>query len=283
MSTMKSPSVKHVQIFKTKFEWLSRRLSLAGLMSRRQANEVIERGEVTVNGLQAPYNMEVSSAAEIIWKGIRVPYYDTPLLWGVRKPRKVLCTMDDRSDVVTLKQYIHKLKNKAADLLIPDHCFLIHPLPLNAEGLVLLCNDGHFASALQKRDSLIETVRVHGRLPADDLRSLRKGVSINGISYGSVKLIEDKQKDLYSLFRKYNLEVLRYHRYAYGPYRVSLIDDGGIIPLGIHKSLRHLIPTTRAKSVLLPAADYFFSRPKLNHEAGIRTEDHEISKYYVLK
>ncbi|KAL8434862.1 hypothetical protein ACSSS7_002828 [Eimeria intestinalis] len=114
-----------------------------------------------------------------------------------------------------------------SDLQAPGHLIPVNNLPLHAEGLVLLTNDGEFAHALLDPANKIITAydfRVTGTLPSMDVwRQWALGVRSGGVDYGRVwgqllrpcpsgawirlKLVEPRGSDFSSLLGRCGLKV----------------------------------------------------------------------------
>uniref|UniRef100_A0A0G4I9G9 Pseudouridine synthase RsuA/RluA-like domain-containing protein n=1 Tax=Chromera velia CCMP2878 TaxID=1169474 RepID=A0A0G4I9G9_9ALVE len=238
----------------------------------------MREGEVTVNGQVVNADLEVPDSSLVFFRGYSVPPPPTrPTLWGARKPRGVLCTLDAKEDISTLgtllrKGEVYDDKTQMGGFGVPHHAYMVRRLPVTAEGIVMLTNDPEFRDRLTDPLSRIQTmlhVKVHGLLPADNLRSMWHGVTVRGVYYGPVwvelmrrswshswlrvRLVETGETDLRELFRTQKLEVKRIRRYAFGPYRMTDLTEGALVPLSIHPALHHLIPRREKRMALTPA------------------------------
>eukprot|EP00921_Rhytidocystis_pertsovi_P017113 GHVQ01026905.1.p1 GENE.GHVQ01026905.1~~GHVQ01026905.1.p1 ORF type:complete len:436 (+),score=53.00 GHVQ01026905.1:291-1598(+) len=192
----------------------------------------------------------------------------------------------EREPPRTLKQFVDGViaKQKSEDkthsghsstgMELPPHMIMIHRLPIGAEGLVLLTNNGEFAHKLQDPTSLVQSVfkiRLHGKLPSDEFYSLRKGVTVDGVDYGRiivevirrthsgcwlrVRCVESRQRDLIKLFERFKLQVRRYKRYAFGPYRTDDVPEETIVPLRVRSVIKRLLPPQNNRRMnIVPAA-----------------------------
>jgi len=120
-------------------------------------------------------------------------------------------------------------------------------LDLNAEGLLLLTNDGE----LERQLELPATgwvrryrVRVHGRIDERALAQLKDGIEIDGIRYGtieasverrqgsntwvSVALKEGKNREIKRVCEHLGLKVGRLIRISYGPFQLGELARGEI-------------------------------------------------------
>ncbi|CEL94540.1 unnamed protein product [Vitrella brassicaformis CCMP3155] len=272
------PVARALQIRKTSFEWLTRRISLAGYLSRRDAEEAVKSGQVTVDGQVVRQNVEVCDEHEVFYNDLYVPPPGVPRLWGINKPKNVICTYEHKKDIMTIFQLLremeeHSKTDTGSGFDLPPHLVLVGRLPVNAEGLMLFTNDGDLAKRLLDPNNRIQStymVRVHGRLPPDNLRSIWSGVTVNGVDYGPVwveilrrcwasswlrvRFVETRDRCLLTLFRKFGLEVKRYRRHAFGPYLGSEIEDGTVLQFPIHRAIRHLVPQRERRMSIVPAA-----------------------------
>ncbi|KAL8273266.1 hypothetical protein Esti_002767 [Eimeria stiedai] len=160
-----------------------------------------------------------------------------------------------------------------SDLQTPYHLIPVNNLPLRAEGLVLLTNDGEFAHALRDPANKIVTAydfRVTGALPSMDVwRQWALGVRAGGVDYGRVwgellrpcpsgawirlKLVEPRGSDFFSLLGSCGLKIRRMRLHSFGPYLSSSVPDGCLLPLQIDKALQPLAPRQRRRLMLVPA------------------------------
>jgi pseudouridine synthase len=153
---------------------LHKYLADSGVASRRAAEELIERGHVSVNGrlvttLPAwvvPGRDRVEVDGELV--GARLA--ERARLWlMVHKPRRVICTSHDPEG------------RKSILDLVPDgrRLFCVGRLDADSSGLVLLTDDGEMANRLtHPRYQVPKTyqVVVRGRLVESDLEKLRNGI-----------------------------------------------------------------------------------------------------------
>lgn len=155
-------------------ERLQKIIAAAGIASRRKAEELIQAGQVSVNGTVIT---ELGSKADPETDSIRV---NGKLLTGaerheyiaLNKPRGYVTTVSDPEGRATVMELV---RSKA-------RVYPIGRLDFNSEGLLLLTNDGDLAHKLMKAASHIPKtylVKVAGQPAPEQLRRLRAGVSIS--------------------------------------------------------------------------------------------------------
>ncbi len=154
---------------------LQKILSQAGIASRREAEELILQGRVTVDGRVVD---RPGVKADIEKNDIRVDDIRLKLKPHryilFYKPPGYLCTRTDQRGRPTIYQL---LKEPYKDL------FSVGRLDFDAEGLLLLTNDGDLAHNLTHPKKGIEKiyhVKVKGIPDREDLNRLRRGVPLDG-------------------------------------------------------------------------------------------------------
>lgn len=158
-------------------ERLQKLLSQAGLCSRRQAEELIRGGRVTVNGVSAG----LGDRADLDSDDIRVdgrPLKGPPkrVCLMLNKPRGYVTTLSDEQGRRTVAE------------LVADCGVRVYPvgrLDLNSEGLLLMTNDGALTQHLTHPSHQVEKeylVRVTGDAAAA-LPLLRRDMRVEGELY----------------------------------------------------------------------------------------------------
>ncbi len=118
-------------------ERINKYLSTRGLCSRRQADRLIEEGQVFINGIPAQKGQMVTGEEEISIGDTPVSRQKPPLIvYAYHKPRGLVCSEKGQGAPTIYEA----LKEK-----IPQRVFSIGRLDKESEGLVLLTNDGDLA------------------------------------------------------------------------------------------------------------------------------------------
>lgn len=155
---------------------LNKFLSSAGVSSRRKADELIEKGLVSVNGKVVT---ELGSTVnekkdEICVEGKKVCLPLSRIYIKLNKPKGYACSAADEKGRKTIYDLVD----------IPERLFSIGRLDYDTEGLIILTNDGDFANRVAHPSFEIEKeyiVKIKGQIKESELAVLRKGVVENGV------------------------------------------------------------------------------------------------------
>ena len=223
----------------TKGERIAKVMASAGLCSRRDAEAWILEGRVSVDGtvLNSPAFC-VTPENHIMVDGKPLPQKAPPRLWLYYKPKGLVTSHKDELGRPTL------FENLPKDL---PRVISVGRLDLNSEGLILLTNDGGLARQLELPSTgWVRTyrVRVHGRVDPQALKNLKKGITVEGIHYGSitatlerqqgdnawllVSLKEGKNREIRRIFEFLGWPVNRLIRIHYGPYDLGNLNPGEV-------------------------------------------------------
>jgi 23S rRNA pseudouridine2605 synthase len=158
-------------------ERLQKLIAAAGIASRRHAEELIEAGEVTVNGEVV---RELGTKADPARDHIKVRgRLINPLLEArektyvlLNKPRGYLTALSDPEGRPLVSE------------LVPQSLGRLHPvgrLDFNTEGLLILTNDGELTNYVTSARNHVEKVyevKVKGVPPEQQIERLRRGVRL---------------------------------------------------------------------------------------------------------
>ena len=223
---------------------LNKLIAEAGLASRRGADEIIESGQVTINGKKV-YELgikvdPVHDKISVDGKPLRRINHKIYLLF--HKPKGVLTTMEDPLDRPTIAEYLDK---------VPYRVFPVGRLDWDSEGMILLTNDGEFANKITHPKSEVTKtylVKVNGQPKQEQLDKLLKGVSIIGgkvaakhierikrkegsEQYDWFKMIitEGKNRQIRQMFEKIGFDVMKLQRVAIGRLRMGHLERGELV------------------------------------------------------
>lgn len=223
----------------SKGERIAKRLARAGVCSRRDAERWIAEGRVMLNGklLETPAVL-VSDADKIVVDGRQIGAAPATRLWRYHKPAGLVTSHRDEQGRDTIFQHL------PTDM---PRVISVGRLDLNSEGLLLLTNDG----ALSRHLELPATgwsrqyrVRAFGRVGDGMIRLLAKGVTVDGVHYGPIKveverqqgsnvwlnmtLHEGKNREIRRVLSHFGVEVNRLIRLSYGPFHLAKLPIGGV-------------------------------------------------------
>jgi len=220
-------------------ERIAKRLARAGVCSRRDAERWIAEGRVMLNGkiLETPAVL-VTDADKIIVDGRSIGAAPATRLWRYHKPAGLVTSHRDEQDRDTIFQHLPK------DL---PRVISVGRLDLNSEGLLLLTNDGGLSRHLELPAtgwSRQYRVRAFGSVGDGMIKLLAKGITIEGVHYGPIKLEverqqgsnvwlhmtlhEGKNREIRRVLSRFGLEVNRLIRESYGPFHLGKLAAGQV-------------------------------------------------------
>lgn len=221
-------------------------LASQGICSRRQAESLIEKGIVCVNGeiLQTPvYFVNMQDHITVDGKKIGFIQNDSQnsfvRLWAYHKPRGLITTHQDPQGRKTVFQDIKKFLGDA-------HVISVGRLDFNSEGLMLITNQGilsRYFESPEKQFLRVYRIRVFGCPSVEMLEDLQKGVSLEGIHYSPFKILEypvknasnvwltlglteGKNREIRRIFEHFGYPVSRLIRVSYGPFQLGSLKSG---------------------------------------------------------
>lgn len=249
-------------------ERIAKYLARAGIASRREAEAMIERGEVQVNGkkLKTPA-FKVTGREDIRVNGNRVKQHEPVRVWRYHKPSGLITSTNDPEGRRTIFDELSKALPRTVT---------IGRLDLTTEGLLLLTNDGGLARAMELPSTGLPRLyraRAHGKITQADLDTLQAGITLpDGTSFASItatleretgsnnwitlELSEGKNREVRKALEHLGLQVNRLIRTQYGPFELGDLRPGAVeeIPGNLLRSQlggsipENLLPSERAPS-----------------------------------
>lgn len=155
---------------------INRYIASTGSISRRKADELILAGSVAVNGEKALLGDSVDPARDrVTINGKPVKPQQAHYL-ALYKPKNVVTTLHDPQGRPTVKDHIPR---RYAGV------FPVGRLDFDAEGLLLLTNDGELAHMLHHPSFDVPKaylVKVIPSVRAEQLEKMRRGIELDGVS-----------------------------------------------------------------------------------------------------
>ncbi|WP_166303514.1 pseudouridine synthase [Bradyrhizobium sp. 2S1] len=220
-------------------ERIAKVLARAGLASRRDAEEIVTQGRVTVNGrvINSPA-LDITDNDVVAVDGKPLPPRERTRLFMYHKPRGLMTTHADPEGRPTV------FDNLPEGL---PRLISIGRLDFNTEGLLLLTNDGGLARTLEHPDTgwlRRYRVRAHGEVTQGQLDQLKNGVEVDGVKYGPIDatlerdqssnvwvvfaIREGKNREVRNVMAHLGLEVNRLIRISYGPFQLGELEEGKV-------------------------------------------------------
>jgi 23S rRNA pseudouridine2605 synthase len=212
-------------------ERLQKFLARAGLGSRRQIEDWVRQGRITVNGVAAQLGAQVGAADDIQIDGKRVSVRadrQRRRVLAYYKPVGEMTTRSDPEGRPTIFERLPPLRD--------GRWIAVGRLDLTTQGLLLVTNDGELANRLMHPSSQIEreyAVRVLGEVAPEMLKRLREGVTLeDGVArfddlreaggeganrWYHVVLREGRNREVRRLWESQGVTVSRLTRVRYGP------------------------------------------------------------------
>ena len=213
-------------------ERIAKRMARAGLCSRREAEAWILARRVKVNGrlIDSPA-LNVTSEDVILVDNKPIAVREPTRLWLYHKPAGLMTTHKDPEGRSTVFEVLPKDMPRVIS---------VGRLDYNSEGLLLLTNDGALARKLELPSTgwiRRYRVRAYGGITPSMLESMKQGVKIDGVQYGSVEatieshsgnnhwlmvtLAEGKNREIRKIFEHFGCQVNRLIRVSYGPFQLG--------------------------------------------------------------
>jgi 23S rRNA pseudouridine2605 synthase len=218
-------------------ERIQKILSQAGVASRRQAEQIMVAGRVTVNGAVVT---ELGSKADLDRDHIKV---DGRLIHAARrliyivlnKPNNTVTTVSDPQHRATVMELLHGVKERV---------YPVGRLDYHSEGLLLMTNDGELANAIMSAATHLPktyVVKVNGSLTGPQEQQFREGVPLSGRRtmpaglrmvhkaenpWYEVRLFEGRNNQIRLMFKHFGFLVEKLRRVRIGPIELGPLKPG---------------------------------------------------------
>ncbi len=243
-------------------ERLQKIIANAGMTSRREAEEWIQEGLVTVNGTVVT---ELGTKADPSVDHIKVkgkllnPLIDTKeaVYFLVNKPKGYLSSLSDPQNRPLLTE------------LLPRDAPRVYPvgrLDFNTEGIIILTNDGELTNLITKAGAhcpKVYHVKVKGNPKEEQVNRLRRGIKIENEVYRIASLVkmdltdfhnswfevtlhEGKNNQIRKMFDEIGHSVVKLRRVAIGHVTDAGLPVGGVRLLSVNEIQRFYKAFARA-------------------------------------
>jgi 23S rRNA pseudouridine2605 synthase len=221
---------------------INKAISILGIASRRDADQLVERSRVYVNGTSAAIGQKIKNGDEIIVDGKSYIFRNdkSVKVWIYNKPTGIITSHKDQSGRQTVFDVVRQHVN--------ERVVSVGRLDINSEGLLLLTNSGDFAGYAESPKtgwSRKYQVRIFGLLTDEILGQLRSGIKIDGTLYSSMSvnlirkaggkncwiecvLYEGKNREIRKIFNYFGILVNKLIRVQYGPYYLGNLGLGEV-------------------------------------------------------
>ncbi|HTR81866.1 MAG TPA: pseudouridine synthase [Bacteroidota bacterium] len=152
---------------------LNRFIAMAGVASRRKAEELITRGDVTVNKqVVTDLSTKVSPSTDrVAINGKNISIEEKSVYLVLNKPKDYITTARDERNRKTVYDLVRTR----------ERIFPVGRLDRNTTGVLLFTNDGELAHRLMHPSHQIEKtyhVEVTGSIEQKDIEKMKKGVHL---------------------------------------------------------------------------------------------------------
>ena len=224
-------------------ERLQKIIARAGITSRRGAEQLIEEGQVSVNGkvvteLGTKADLDVD---HVKVRGKLVTREESKVYILLYKPRQVMTTLDDPGERPTVLDYVKGIRERV---------FPVGRLDFHSEGLIVLTNDGDLAfQVAHPKHGSVKTYHVKVRGVPDDRMTdkLARGITIEGRrtlpceiarlrttgrgedegnSWFEVKLREGRTQQIRKMYKTIGHPVMKLRRVAIGSLSDGTLEAG---------------------------------------------------------
>jgi len=219
---------------------LNKFISRSGIASVRGAEDLIAQGRVLVNGetVTEPGTI-VDPATDVVHvDGEQVSALKKKHYYRFYKPKGVVSTMSDPEGRSSIEEYTSELSVRV---------FPAGRLDYDADGLMILTNDGDAANTLMRPSSKLPKtyqVKISGSLTPQEAERFAGGVKIDGKktlpakirflekrptnSWYEVTITEGRNRQIKKMFSVFKKRVLKLRRISIGPILLEGLAPGEI-------------------------------------------------------
>ena len=214
-------------------KFLAERLGI----SRRQADDLIASGKVTVSGKTAALGSRIDKNDKVCYNKKVIPFEVSYTYLAFNKPTGYVCSRRQQGDTPTIFDLLPaKYKNLKT----------VGRLDKDSSGIILLTNDGDFAFQMTHPKFVKEKIYeveldrplepLHQQMIADFGINLPDGKSQLGLQKLSddriswqVTMSEGRNRQIRRTFAAVGHEVVRLHRIKFGKYQLANLPSGKFV------------------------------------------------------
>ncbi len=151
---------------------LNKYISSTGICSRREADKLIQNGQVTINGKPTQLGNRVFEGDLVLLNGAPIKSKPKALYLAFNKPIGIVCTTDPKEPDNIVKYINH-----------PERLFHIGRLDKPSQGLIFLTNDGDIVNKILRAGNNHEkeyVVSVSKKITPRFLKKMSQGIEILG-------------------------------------------------------------------------------------------------------
>ena len=180
---------------------LNKYIADAGVCSRRKADEMIKEGRVTVNKKEASLGMDISPDDVVRVDGERIRINTVYEYYMLNKPKRVICSNEDRFGRRLAIDYIKSKKR----------LFTYGRLDYMTEGLIIISNDGEvYNHVMHPRKKLYKSyiAKLSREVEEKDIEAWKHGVVIDRKRTAPAKVKKlDKKEVRIAIFEGRNRQI----------------------------------------------------------------------------
>lgn len=216
---------------------INKYIASAGICSRRKADELIEAGQVKINGavMKEPgYDVQENDVVTV--QGKRITEQEPFVYYMLNKPRGFITSAKDE-------------KGRATVLDLMTDCsvrvFPVGRLDFDTSGLLIMTNDGALSQHLAHPGGMVwktYLAEAAGNFSPSKAEALRRGVIIDGrktapaqvsilkqkgdMSLVEIKICEGRNRQVRKMFASVGCKVIRLQRTQIGELRLGRLHEG---------------------------------------------------------
>lgn len=210
---------------------LNKFIALHAGLSRREADQLIEKGSVTINGAPARLGQHIAPTDTVLLNGQTLKHHTDHIYIALHKPVGYVCSRKQQGDSPTIYS------------LLPEELHTLKPvgrLDKDSSGLILLTNDGDFAHSMTHPKFIKTKIYevqlskplepLHQQMISDYGIALEDGTSKfliekDGDSY-KITMHEGRNRQIRRTFSSLGYTVIKLHRVEFGKYSLSQLQSG---------------------------------------------------------